>query len=172
MTSQIKHDQLLELQKSLEGTLHFDELMRSLYATDASVYRLLPLAVAYPKTNSDIKKLIAFAKAHKTSLIPRTAGTSLAGQCVGKGIVVDVSKHFTKILDINEAKKTVTVQPGVVRDELNNYLKPSLSCVDQDTNELAKKTFELMKQNIESVDKHKPQQIKITPNLILRETCA
>ncbi|WP_405570940.1 FAD-binding and (Fe-S)-binding domain-containing protein [Winogradskyella sp. Asnod2-B02-A] len=115
---------LEELKSKLEGELHFDDLMRKLYATDASVYRKLPLAVALPKNKADIKLLIAFAKANKTSLIPRTAGTSLAGQCVGEGIVVDVSKHFTRILDINEAEKTVTVQPGVVRDELNNYLKP------------------------------------------------
>ncbi|WP_445957131.1 FAD-binding and (Fe-S)-binding domain-containing protein [Yeosuana sp.] len=112
------------LKTSLSGELFCDNLMKALYATDASVYRMLPLAVAYPKNKEDIKKLISFAKKHETSLIPRTAGTSLAGQCVGKGIVVDVSKYFTKILDINEKEQTVTVQPGVVRDELNNYLKP------------------------------------------------
>jgi len=112
------------LKNKLEGELFYDNLMRSLYATDASVYRMLPLAIAYPKTKADIKHIIQFAKAHKTSLIPRTAGTSLAGQCVGKGIVVDVSKYFTKILDINEKEKTVVVQPGIVRDQLNNYLKP------------------------------------------------
>ncbi|MFH6769161.1 FAD-linked oxidase C-terminal domain-containing protein [Gaetbulibacter aquiaggeris] len=115
---------LQELQKSLVGELFYDELMKSLYATDASVYRMLPLAVAYPKDKEDIKKLIAFARKHKTFLIPRTAGTSLAGQCVGTGIVVDVSKYFTRILDVNEKAQTVTVQPGVVRDALNNYLKP------------------------------------------------
>ena len=115
---------LQELKKSLVGDLFYDDLMKSLYATDASVYRMLPLAVAYPKDKEDIKKLIAFARKHETSLIPRTAGTSLAGQCVGTGIVVDVSKYFTRILDINEKDQTVTVQPGVVRDELNNYLKP------------------------------------------------
>ena len=115
---------LLRLQKQIAGALYFDALMRSIYATDASVYRKLPLAVAYPKNKKDLKLLIAFANQNNTSLIPRTAGTSLAGQCVGDGIVVDVSKNFTKILDINESKRTVTVQPGVVRDELNNYLKP------------------------------------------------
>lgn len=120
----IKTSQLQELSTQLDGELHFDDLMLTLYATDASVYRMLPLAVAIPKTKTDIKCLIAFAKKHKTSLIPRTAGTSLAGQCVGKGIVVDVSKYFTKILNINEKERTVTVEPGVVRDELNNYLKP------------------------------------------------
>ena len=120
----ITNSQLQTLQSQLEGDLYFDELMKRLYATDASVYRMLPIAVAIPKSNVDIKKLIEFANTHKTSLIPRTAGTSLAGQCVGKGIVVDVSKQFTKIIDINEKAQTVTVQPGVVRDELNNYLKP------------------------------------------------
>lgn len=115
---------LQELKSSLVGELFYDDLMKSLYATDASVYRMLPLAVAYPKDKEDLKKLIAFARKHETSLIPRTAGTSLAGQCVGTGIVVDVSKYFTRILDINEKDQTVTVQPGVVRDVLNNYLKP------------------------------------------------
>ena len=112
------------LKGKLSGELYHDDLIKSIYATDASVYRILPLAVAYPKSKEDIKLLVAFAKTHKTSLIPRTAGTSLAGQCVGKGIVVDVSKYFTKILDLNEKEQTVTVQPGVVRDTLNNYLKP------------------------------------------------
>jgi FAD/FMN-containing dehydrogenase/Fe-S oxidoreductase len=120
----ISNSQLYILASQLAGELHFDDLMKTLYATDASVYRMLPLAVALPKTNNDIKCLIEFAKKNNTSLIPRAAGTSLAGQCVGEGVVVDMSKYFTKILDINESEQTVTVQPGVVRDELNNYLQP------------------------------------------------
>ncbi|GAA3640191.1 FAD-binding and (Fe-S)-binding domain-containing protein [Flavivirga jejuensis] len=112
------------LKDKLFGELYYDDLIKSIYATDASVYRILPLAVAYPKNKEDIKLLIAFAKRHKTSLIPRTAGTSLAGQCVGKGIVVDVSKYFTAILNVNKKEQTVTMQPGVVRDKLNNYLRP------------------------------------------------
>lgn len=112
------------LNSELEGNLYFDKLMRTLYATDASVYKMMPLAVAIPKHNKDLKSLVNFAKMNNTSLIPRTAGTSLAGQCVGNGIVVDVSKHFNTILSFNEKKRTVTVQPGVVRDELNNFLKP------------------------------------------------
>jgi FAD/FMN-containing dehydrogenase/Fe-S oxidoreductase len=115
---------LKDLKSKLSGELFYDDLMKSLYATDASVYRILPLAVAYPKNNDDIKQLIQFAKENNTSLIPRTAGTSLAGQCVGEGIVVDVSKYFNKILSIDKKNQTVTVQPGVVRDTLNNYLKP------------------------------------------------
>jgi len=108
----------------LSGELYHDDLIKSIYATDASVYRKLPLAVAYPKNIEDIKQLIKFAKANKTSLIPRTAGTSLAGQCVGDGIIVDVSKYFTNIIHLDENAQTVTVQPGVVRDVLNNYLRP------------------------------------------------
>ena len=115
---------LQALSEILEGELFYDDLIKSIYATDASVYRILPLAVAYPKSKADIKALINFAKVHKKSLIPRTAGTSLAGQCVGEGIVVDVSKYFTKIISFDEKNRTITVQPGIVRDALNNYLKP------------------------------------------------
>ncbi|MCD8433174.1 FAD-binding protein [Tenacibaculum finnmarkense genomovar ulcerans] len=115
---------LLNLDKSLQGTLFFDDLHKSLYATDASVYRKIPLAVAYPKDAKDIKILIDFATKNNVTLIPRTAGTSLAGQCVGDGIVVDVSKHFTNILSFDEKNKTITVQPGIIRDDLNRFLKP------------------------------------------------
>ncbi|MCG2617801.1 FAD-binding protein [Terrimonas sp. NA20] len=115
---------LTQLAESLEGTLHFDTTMRTLYATDASAYREFPLAVAIPKTTDDIRKLIAFATEHKTSLIPRTAGTSLAGQVVGAGIVVDVSRNFTSILELNKEEHWVRVQPGVIRDELNVFLQP------------------------------------------------
>jgi FAD/FMN-containing dehydrogenase/Fe-S oxidoreductase len=115
---------LQQLSKQLDGDLFLDTTMRTLYATDASAYREMPLAVAIPQSTGDLKKLIAFALQHKTSLIPRTAGTSLAGQVVGSGIVVDVSKHFTKIIELNAAENWVTVQPGVIRDELNMFLKP------------------------------------------------
>src|SRR6478735_968440 len=113
---------LEELKKNLEGDLFTDTTTRTLYATDASVYREMPLAVAKPKSESDIKKLIEFANTFKTSLIPRTAGTSLAGQVVGGGIVVDVSKYWTKVLEVNVEEKWVRVQPGVNLDELNKYL--------------------------------------------------
>src|ERR1700730_16651443 len=108
----------------LEGALHFDATMRTLYATDASVYREMPQAVALPKTEGDICKLVRFARERGTSLIPRTAGTSLAGQVVGAGIVVDVSHHFTRILEIDATARRVRVQPGVVRNELNLALAP------------------------------------------------
>ncbi len=115
---------LKDLQSTLEGELKCDALSKTLYATDASVYRKIPLAVAFPRHIADCKKLIHFATKYRVGLIPRTAGTSLAGQCVGDGIVVDVSKYFTNIVSLDEKKKQVTVQPGVIRDELNLFLKP------------------------------------------------
>jgi len=101
-----------------------DTLHRIAYATDASTYRELPEGVAYPESESDILELIRYAKEHGASLIPRAGGTSIAGQVVGRGIVVDISRHFNKILEINPEEKWVRVQPGVVRDELNIALKP------------------------------------------------
>ncbi|MBL7743293.1 MAG: FAD-binding protein [Chitinophagaceae bacterium] len=117
-------EMLQQLAASLEGEFYSDTTMRTLYATDASAYREMPLAVAIPKSEEDIKKLIGFANKNHTSLIPRTAGTSLAGQVVGNGIVVDVSKYFTKILELNKEEQWIRVQPGVIRDELNMFLKP------------------------------------------------
>lgn len=115
---------LEQLSKALEGDLFYDELHRVIYATDASVYQIKPLAVAQPKTVADIQTLVHFANQHQIPLTPRTAGTSLAGQTVGSGIIVDVSKYFTQIISLDQEKKTVTVQPGVIRDELNLFLKP------------------------------------------------
>ena len=94
------------------------------YSTDASAYREMPLGVAYPESEADIFELIRLAQSEHTCLIPRAGGTSIAGQVVGNGIVVDVSKHLNKILEINADKCWARVQPGVVRDELNLALKP------------------------------------------------
>lgn len=120
----IQQSVLKTLHNSLSGDVLYDDLHKTIYATDASVYRKIPVAVAFPKDEKDIKLLIDFAAKNNVTLIPRTAGTSLAGQCVGDGIVVDVSKYFTAIISFDEHSKTITVQPGIVRDELNLYLKP------------------------------------------------
>lgn len=121
---------LKSLSNELEGDLFFDldqarhSTVLIAYSSDASVYQERPLAVAIPRSKADILRLVAFAREHMVTLIPRTAGTSLAGQVVGKGIVVDVSRYFTKILDLNVEERWVRVQPGVIRDDLNAYLKP------------------------------------------------
>ncbi|MEI9918504.1 MAG: FAD-linked oxidase C-terminal domain-containing protein [Bacteroidota bacterium] len=111
------------LKSQLEGELFVDETTRRLYATDASAYREMPQAVVIPKSDGDLLKLIQFARENKTSLIPRAGGTSLAGQVVGGGIVVDISKHFNKIYEINKEERYAWVQPGIVRDDLNQVLK-------------------------------------------------
>lgn len=103
--------------------IHTDTLHRISYSTDASTYREVPQGVAYPETVDDIVSLIQEARKRNTHLIPRAAGTSIAGQVVGKGIVVDI-KGWNKILEVNQEEKWARVQPGVVRDELNIALKP------------------------------------------------
>jgi FAD/FMN-containing dehydrogenase/Fe-S oxidoreductase len=113
------------LLKEFEGEFFTDDTTRRLYATDASAYREMPLAVCMPKSQSDIEKLIRFARANNTSLIPRTAGTSLAGQVVGAGIIVDVSKYFNRIIEVNAKEGWAIVEPGIVRDDLNQILKPT-----------------------------------------------
>ncbi|TKC08675.1 FAD-binding and (Fe-S)-binding domain-containing protein [Pedobacter frigoris] len=115
---------LEQLSRLISGEFYSDELMRTIYATDASAYSEMPLAVCLPADVEDLRQLIAFAHREGTSLIPRAAGTSLAGQVVGGGIVVDISKYFNRILEVDTIKHRVCVQPGVIRDELNLFLKP------------------------------------------------
>lgn len=103
--------------------LYTDSLHKIAYATDASVYREIPYGVAYPETVEDIQELMRMAGERHTHLIPRAGGTSIAGQVVGSGIVVDISKHWNLILEINKQEHWARVQPGVVRDELNIALK-------------------------------------------------
>ncbi len=112
------------LKKQLEGDVYTDSKMKILYATDASSYREIPEAVIRPKNKEDIRKIIEFSIRHNKSIIPRAAGTSLAGQVVGKGMVVDISKYMNKILEFNKEKQWIKVEPGVNLEELNNYLKP------------------------------------------------
>ncbi len=119
MNTATKTHPLDMLAKEMAGDLFHDMTNRLLYATDASAYREVPVAVAMPRDEKDIQLLIRYAAKNKTTLIPRTAGTSLAGQVVGNGIVVDVSKYFTRILEINPEAGYVRVQPGVILDELN-----------------------------------------------------
>lgn len=110
------------LKSSLDGDLLRDQVSRVIYATDASIYREIPAAVAYPKNTGDIVKLVRFSKENNLSLIPRTAGTSLAGQVVGPGIVVDVSRYMNRVLEVNIDGRFAWVEPGVILDELNSQL--------------------------------------------------
>lgn len=111
------------LKNALDGDLSSDTSFRLMYATDASAYREIPEAIVWPRSTGDIKKIIDFANTNKLTIIPRGAGTSLAGQVVGNGIVVDVSRHLNRIFEINKDEKWVRLEPGVVLDELNLSLK-------------------------------------------------
>ncbi len=113
-----------QLAAQLEGPLHRDDAMRRLYATDASEYQEMPLAVALPKSEADVRRLVAFAAEHELGLIPRAAGTSLAGQVVGNGIVVDLGRYLNGIVRLDAQSRRVRVQPGVIRNELNRFLQP------------------------------------------------
>ena len=106
-----------------KGEFLTDSTHKILYSTDASAYKETPLAVAFPKDKEDIKTLVNFCNQNNLSLIPRGAGTSLAGQVVGKGIVVDVSRYMNKIIEVNTEEHWVKVQPGIVLTELNMYLE-------------------------------------------------
>jgi FAD/FMN-containing dehydrogenase len=114
----------IKLEESgFEGEIWQEEEKRLLFATDASIYKMMPLLVVFPSHKEDIKVLIRFASQNKIPVIPRGTGTSLAGQVVGKAIIADISKHFKKILEINTEEKYAVVQPGVIRDELNAELE-------------------------------------------------
>ncbi|OYY99490.1 MAG: FAD-binding oxidoreductase [Sphingobacteriia bacterium 28-36-52] len=122
-------EQLLQqLSTNILGELYFNQtaehqMQLMAYSTDASVYQEKPLAVAIPKNVEDLQAIIGFANTHHITLIPRAAGTSLAGQVVGNGMVVDISKHFNQMIEVNIEERWCRVQPGVIRDDLNHYLK-------------------------------------------------
>jgi FAD/FMN-containing dehydrogenase/Fe-S oxidoreductase len=119
---------LKALALTLKGDLYYNQtaahqVQLMAYSTDASVYQEKPLAVAIPHNVEDIQTLVSFANQHQITLIPRAAGTSLAGQVVGSGLVVDISKHFNQMIEVNIEERWCRVQPGVIRDDLNHYLK-------------------------------------------------
>ncbi len=109
-----------DLKGFFKGELLFDDLSRALYSTDASIFQVMPLGVAVPRTEEDVQALVAYAVENDFSLIPRGAGTGMAGESLGKGLIVDLSRHFRSILDINT--NTVRLQPGVTLATLNERL--------------------------------------------------
>jgi len=112
-----------ELERALEGEVRFDLVSRVLYATDASVYRIEPHGVVIPRTRQDIVRVVEIAGRHRCPITLRGGGTSQAGQAIGPGLVVDTSKYFNRVLEVNAADRFAWVEPGVVLDELNLQLK-------------------------------------------------
>ena len=124
MQSKVQITGLEELKRAVDGEVHWDKLHRLLYSQDASVYQEEPLGVAYPRSREDVQEICRRADELGISLIPRAAGTSLAGNCVGPGLVVDTGRHMNQILELNVEERWVRVQPGVILDELNRFLAP------------------------------------------------
>lgn len=113
---------LIQLKENIKGDVLDDAYSLGMYATDASIYQIKPLVVVLPKDGSDVKIAVEVARNNQLRILPRGGGTSLAGQTVGDGLVLDFSKYMNKIIEINEQEKWARVQPGIVRDELNQVL--------------------------------------------------
>ncbi|MDH7569369.1 MAG: FAD-linked oxidase C-terminal domain-containing protein [Armatimonadota bacterium] len=113
-----------QLQHSFQGEVYFDAFTRAIYSTDASIYRIEPLGVLLPRHEEDLVAAVRIAAGERLPLLPRCAATSLAGQTVGKALVLDCSRYLDKILEINAEERWVRVQPGVVLDQLNAALRP------------------------------------------------
>ncbi|MEX0930034.1 MAG: FAD-linked oxidase C-terminal domain-containing protein, partial [Balneolales bacterium] len=105
-----------------KGDVLHDEYSLGMYATDASIYQIKPLAVVIPKDEADVQKAVAIAGRHEMKILPRGGGTSLAGQTVGRALVIDFSRYMNRILEVNGPQRWARVQPGLVRDELNAEL--------------------------------------------------
>ncbi len=113
-----------QLSANIKGEVLFDAFSRGRYSTDASVYQIEPIGVTIPKTESDVEKIMNIAAESGIPILPRGGGTSQCGQTVGAAIVLDVSTHLNKVLDFDEQARTVWVEPGIVLDHLNEFLKP------------------------------------------------
>jgi len=113
-----------ELKATLSSEVYDDETSLGIYATDASLYQITPVVVVLPKDEDDLLKAIKLANKYKISILPRGGGTSLAGQTVGHSMILDFSKHMNQVLELNIEEQWVKVQPGIARDELNNFLAP------------------------------------------------
>ncbi|MEM7115407.1 MAG: FAD-linked oxidase C-terminal domain-containing protein [Chloroflexota bacterium] len=106
------------------GEIRADQVTRSVYSTDASLYQVMPYGVFFPKTAADVQIAVELAAKHHVPILPRTAGSSLAGQAVNKALVIDFTKHLNQIIELNVAEKWVRVQAGMVLDHLNAALRP------------------------------------------------
>jgi len=117
-------DLVRELERRIEGEVRFDKYSRILYSTDASIYQIEPLGVVLPRHRGDAVELVRFAARHHLPVLARGGGTSLAGQAVGEAIHLDFTKYMRRILELNVEERWVRIEPGVIQDELNQFLKP------------------------------------------------
>jgi len=113
-----------ELRAAIAGEVHFDGASRAMHATDASVYQIIPLGVVTPRSRDDVVQVVRICRRHGVSITARGGGTSQAGQAIGAGLSLDFSRYMNRVLDLDTEAATVTVEPGIVLDELNALLKP------------------------------------------------
>ena len=112
-----------ELKKRVEGDIYFDRYSRLLYSTDASIYQIEPIGVVVPRHKGDVQAVVELANKFSVPVLPRGGGTSLAGQTVGHALVLDFSKYMQNVLEVNQEELWCRVQPGLVQDELNAYVR-------------------------------------------------
>jgi FAD/FMN-containing dehydrogenase/Fe-S oxidoreductase len=113
-----------ELARGIRGEVRLDEVSRLLYSTDASLYQIMPLGVVIPRDAEDLHAAVRIAARHRIPILPRGSGTSLGGQAVGEALVLDCSKYMNRVLELDADAAQARVQPGVVLDELNGFLRP------------------------------------------------
>ena len=113
-----------QLEREIEGEVLFDAFSRGRYSTDASIYQIDPIGVVVPRNSDDALRALEIAAATGTAILPRGAGTSQCGQTVGHALVIDNSKYLNQVREFNPAENSVWVEPGVVLDRLNAFLKP------------------------------------------------
>ncbi|WP_405608016.1 FAD-binding and (Fe-S)-binding domain-containing protein [Streptomyces sp. NBC_01508] len=123
-SQELARDLQRDLVKDLDGEVQFDDYTRQLFARDASMYAITPLGVVFPRTADDVAAAVAAAAARGVSVVPRGAGTSLAGQTVGPGLVLDLSRHLNRIVELDPGSGTALVEAGVVQDQLNRAASP------------------------------------------------
>ena len=124
MPNDIRVPSLAPLKAELRGSLFDDDFARGRYATDASIYQMMPHGVVVPESLEDIEATLAFARAEGMAILPRGGGTSQCGQTVNHALVIDTSRHLNRILELDVAARRCLVEPGIVLDELNRQLKP------------------------------------------------
>src|SRR5574341_2078339 len=111
-----------ELRRKIKGDVYFDEVTRYVYSTDASLYEIQPVGVVVARDKDDVVQAIRTAAKYGVSILPRGGGTSLAGQAVGNSLIIECSKFMNRLLELNADERWVRVEPGIVRDELNQQI--------------------------------------------------
>ena len=117
-------DYFAALRKATTSEVRTDRYSRIFYSTDASIYQVEPFGVFFPQSNEDVHAAVELAAQHGVPILPRTSGSSLAGQAINEAVVIDFTRHLDSIIEVNAEEKWVRVQPGVVLDRLNLHLRP------------------------------------------------